>query len=275
MSKLCPLPILAVALLSAVAPAGRADDRGAPALSKEYLTLVRAETQELARSLERLQQVIVEELGGRKERDLYRQADSALTLLADFEGSLKGGATRAPLYAAFTRLDRRLHDLLEAADRLGEDARGVRREAARVRRASGELHYALYAGDPSEGHGRDVLRRQARRLLATAKDLEQTAQYALAETGGQVSPGDFRKLVEAAARFEKGVSAGAGREQMRKDFREVDRAWQRVIQVLKLVKPRENLHLVRSAAQMDRLHERIYRLLGLEGKDRPRLIIST
>jgi len=34
------------------------------------------------------------------------------------------------------------------------------------------------------------------------------------------------------------------------------------------------MHLLRAAGQFDRLHERLYRLLGVEG-ERPQLIIRT
>ena len=78
-------------------------------------------------------------------------------------------------------------------------------------------------------------------------------------TGRDEDAAYFRKLVEASVRFRRSVEAGAEREQLRKDFQDVDHAWQRAVEVLKRIKPRENLYLVRSAAQMDRLHERIKR----------------
>jgi len=244
-------------------------------VSKEYLTLVQAETHYLVRALERLQQTIINELDGRRERTLYRQADAALSLLVDFETALKPGVSRAQLYARYAPFESRLSELLDAVEKMGKEGRAVQREASRVESEDEELHFALSAGDTSAERVQQVFKRQARRLVTAAKELEQTAQYALLKAPGQVSPGDFRKLVEAAAHFQKSAEAGANPEQLRKDFREVDRSWQRALDVLKLVKARENLHLVRTAAKMDQIHERLYRLLGLKEKDRPRLTIST
>jgi len=275
MSRVHKPSLLALLLLFAVPAEGWSTDAGASGVSKEYLTLVQGETRYLVRALERLQATIVQELDGHRERTLYRQADAALSLLVDFEAALKRGVSRAQLYARYAPFESRLSELLEAVEKLGKEGRAVQREASRVESEDEELHFALSAGDTSAERVQQVFKRQARRLVTAAKELEQTAQYALLKAPGQVSPGDFRKLVEAAAHFQKSAEAGAKPEQLRKDFREVDRAWQRAIEVLKLVKARENLHLVRTAAQMDRVHERLYRLLGLKEKDRPRLTIST
>jgi hypothetical protein len=261
-------------VLALLPPPARAADKAAEVLSKEYVTVVRAETGYLVRAVERLQEAIVEELSGRKERTLYRRADEVLTLALEFEAALRGAPTRAQLYAWFTEFDGKMHELLEAVDGLGKEARGLRREAARVREADEELHFALSAGDTSAERVRQVMKRQARRLLSSARELERTAQYALLKMPGDVSPGDFRKLVEAAALFEKSAEAGAAPEQLRKAFAELDRAWAKAVGVLKQVKPRENRYLLRSAAEVDRLHERLHRLLGLKG-ERARLILST
>jgi hypothetical protein len=119
-----------------------------------------------------------------------------------------------------------------------------------------------------------VLKRQARELLAAARDLERTAQYALLKTAGQDSPGDFRKLTEAAVKFRKAVDAGANLEELRKDFKELSGAWQKAVQVLKGVKPGENFYLFRAAARLDQLHARLHKLLGIKG-ERAGLIVPT
>jgi len=266
--------LFASAIFLAVPVLARSAEKDAD-LSKEYLTIVQTETRYLIRGLERLQETIIESATFQKDRTLYRRADEVLSLLTDFERSLKEGTSRAKLYTQFAELDARLHDLLDAVQKQGKDHRALQREANRVESVDEELHFALSAGDSSAERVQQVFKRQARRLLSAAKDLDETAQYALLKQADQASPGDFHKLVEAAARFEKSAVAGAGREQLRKDFQEVDRAWLRVIEVLKLIKPRENLYLLRMASQMDHIHERLYRLLGLKEKERPRLSIST
>ena len=53
-----------VGLLASLAPARSADEPSAR-VSKEYLTIVKVETRYLVRAVERLQETIIEELGGR------------------------------------------------------------------------------------------------------------------------------------------------------------------------------------------------------------------
>lgn len=275
MVPICRSLFFAVVVVFVSHAPGRSADEPSARVSKEYLTIVKVETRYLVRAVERLQQTIIEELGGRKERKLYRQADEALSLLVDFERALDATPSRGRLYARFSEFDAKLHDLLESVQKEAKEVRALRREASRVESADEELHFALSAGDTTAQRVQEVFKRQARRLVSAAKELEETAQYALGKEPGDISPGDFRKLVEASVRFQRSVEAGAEREQLRKEFQEVDHAWERTVEVLKRIKPRENLYLVRSAAQMDRMHERIYRLLGLKEKARPRLIIST
>jgi len=265
----------ALLVSTAVTSSARSADKRGASVSKEYLTIVKVETRYLVRAVERLQETIIEELSGRKERTIYRQADEVLSLLVDFERSLDAATSRERLYSRFGEFDAKLHELLETVRKEAKDVRALRREASRVESVDEELHFALSTGDTTAQRVQQVFKRQARRLVSAAKELEETAQYALSKGPGDVSPGDFRKLVETSVHFQRSVEAGVEREQLRKDFQDVDHAWQRAVEVLKRIKPRENLYLVRSAAQMDRLHERIYRLLGLKEKDRPRLIIST
>ena len=84
----CRSLFFAVVVVFASHAPGRSADEPSARVSKEYLTIVKVETRYLVRAVERLQETIIEELGGRKERKLYRQADEALSLLVDFERSL-------------------------------------------------------------------------------------------------------------------------------------------------------------------------------------------
>jgi len=54
----------------------------------------------------------------------------------------------------------------------------------------------------------------------------------------------------------------------------MNKAWEQAIRGMQDLKASENLHLLRAAGQFDRVHERLYRLLGMEG-ERPQLIIRT
>jgi hypothetical protein len=78
----------------------------------------------------------------------------------------------------------------------------------------------------------------------------------------------------AAKRFEKTLEGSAELAQRRADFAAVDKAWAGVVHDIGLLKPADNAHLVRSAARVDRLHERLYRLLQIKGK-RPSLSVQS
>src|SRR5207245_9357690 len=113
------------------------------------------------------------------------------------------------------------HELIESVQKEPKDVRARRGGASRDESADEELHFALSAGDTTAKRVQEVFKRQARRLVSAAKELEETAQYALSKSPGDVSPGDFRKLVEASVHFQRSVEAGVEREQLRKDFQDV------------------------------------------------------
>jgi hypothetical protein len=54
----------------------------------------------------------------------------------------------------------------------------------------------------------------------------------------------------------------------------MNHAWAMATRGIGKLTLRENSHLLRSAGQADRAHERLYRLLGVDG-ERPQLIIRT
>ena len=86
--------------------------------------------------------------------------------------------------------------------------------------------------------------------------------------------GDLHKLAEAAEQFQKVLASGADRPRLVKEFAAVDQAWERAIRGLQELKAGDNMRLLRAVGQLDRLHERLYRLLDMKG-ERPQLIIRT
>lgn len=269
------LSFFVVAGVALVGPGvGRCAPPSEAQVTREYLAQVREGTSRLARSLENLQQSIVEDLGGEKERTLYRKADAALGALDQFRGAVKDSATSKRLFEQFGPVDGKVRALLSAVAALGADARALHREATRVSAAEDELYYSLSSGDSSTGRLQNVLKRQARRLLVSARELERTAQYALARSSAQPAPVAFHRLVEDAEKFQRVVEAGASLEEVRKDFLDLSGDWQKVAQVLKAAKPGENLYLIRTAARLDRMHARLHELLGIKG-ERPGLILRT
>jgi hypothetical protein len=262
------LPLFAVLTMTVTAGAAL----GEPVGEKTQAAL-RADAGRLTRALENFQEAAVQDLSGRKERSLYRKADAALSGVSTFRQALTEKATQKHLWEAYDELDRRIQELLKEAETLGADVRALRREAARVDAAEEELQYTLSAGNPPSLRRQGVLKRQARRLLTNAGELERTAQFALSSRGA-ASAGDFRRFVEAVAALRRGVDAGASPEQLRKDCDKVAAAWMKAVAVLRQLKAGENLYLFRVAARTDRALGRMHVLLGIPGK-RPGLTLPT
>jgi len=269
--------LFGLAVLMLVAPLAVHGQRASKddSLGREELAPIQEAARELAREVEYLQEDIVTELKGAKERTLYRQADGVLGGVEKFQRALKPNVSRDELYKAFDGLDQQLHELLKGVQALGKEQRLLQRSAARVGDADDQLHYALSSHDTSEIRTRQVLERQTRALAAAASRLDKTAEYALGTVRGRgVLVANLGKLAEAAERFQKSQASGADREQLRRDFASVNRAWERAVRGLEDLKPQESVHLLRSAGSVDRLHERLFRLLGLKG-ERPHLTIRT
>jgi len=269
---MCIMPhyLLAVLAMAVVVPARSRADHKAP--TREELTFVQEVTRELDREVESLQDILAE-LDGEKERTVYRLADAVLTDVEGFQKSLKPEISRDRLYKAFDELDRKLQGLLKAVKELGPGQRLLRRSAVKARSATDHLHYAVSVGDTSESRTKQVLERQTQGLADAVQDLDKTAGYSLGAIPGRaVLAGDLHKLSEATEQFHKGLAAGKDRAQLRKEFAVVNQAWERAIQGMRNLKAGDHMHLLRAVGRFDRLHERVYLLLGIEG-ERPQFII--
>lgn len=261
-----------LATLAVVSPAPASADDRVP--SREELASIQEATRDLAREVEYLQDIVSEQ-DGEKERALYRQADAVLAVVEAFQKSLKPETTREHIYNAFDEQDRKLHELLKAVQGLGPEQRLLKRGAAKVRAADDQLHYVLFVGDTSEARTKQVQERLTRSLLDAAQQLDKTGRYSLGAVQGRgVLVGDLHKLAEDAEQFQVGLAAGKDRAQLRKDFAAVNQAWERAIQGMQNLRAGDHMHLLRAAGKFDRLHERLFRLLGIAG-ERPQFIIRT
>jgi hypothetical protein len=269
------LTAVLVVVLGFPLAAAAAETPARPRPEHAYLTAVRAAAQTLVRQVERLQEDIIADLGGQKERTLYRQADEVLGEAERFQRSVKSGASHPALYKAFNALDLKQEALLKAVRAAGKNAPGLTRSAARITAAAGELHYALSTGDTAEGQTRQVMRRQAEALGAAVRDLGQTAHYALAASADRDTlEVNLRKLTEATERFQKSLTKKAGRRQLQDEFTRLGHAWKLVSAGLNRLPVRENIYLLRGAARVEHFTTRLYQLLGLKGEG-PQLSIRT
>jgi hypothetical protein len=240
----------------------------------EYLAGVREKTWQMIYEVERLQDDIVAELSDRKERDLYRQADALLALLLRFESALRSKVSRDDLAKNFDQMDQKVHELLQAVQALAPEQRAIQRSAEHLRALDEQLHYSLFSSADSRERAQQIMERQAQALEAEARELETIARYVLAKSPGKGAiEGDLNKFVNAVERFRKSLAAKVSQDQLRHEFTAINEIWAQVTRGLKELPPGQNAHFLRSAGEVDRLHERLFRLLGIKGK-RPQLILG-
>jgi hypothetical protein len=246
-----------------------------PPQGEAYLSNVRTATRQLARDLELLQDTIASELGEKKERAIYLEADIVLADLESFQNALKPSASREDLYKRFDELDTKLETLISAGRDLGKEQRVVLRAMTYVQASHDQLHFDLSAGDLSEARTRQVVERQVRAFTIAATDVEQAANYALGDIPGRgVLMGSLSKLLKAAEEFRKDLPKQTTQPDLKKDFARVNVAWEGVVLGFKSLPPKQSTHLVRTAVRLDQIHARLYRLLGVEGQ-RTQLVIRT
>jgi len=213
-------------LLLLGAPAARADDRP---LSREYLAQVKDATRQLVHDLEQLQNALVSELKGQKERTLYRQADAALSATLSFQRGLKEGTGRLQLYKGYDALDEKLRPLYKGLGGLGEGHNGIHRTMSYVLASDDQLFYALSEGDLSEARTRKVIVRQARALAATARELADVAAYAFGDDPGRgVLQKELATLARAAEQFQKGLETRSEKRDLQRQFGAINDSWSKV-----------------------------------------------
>ncbi len=265
--SLLALPLLTLLTMQ---PAGQADKP----LSKPFVDGVRAEAHKLLVDVERLQEEVIFDPATQKDRDLYKLTDEAIAAVVQFERTLKSASGQERLLKQLDELDGKLRQLVAVVRKAAPDVRIMQRTADHVDRANEELYYALASGDSKRAG--QITERQAHTFTGATRDLEHTARYAL---GGGVADravliDNAANLAIAAERFEKSLQNKGDRQQRQGDFADVDKAWVRTVSGLGLLKPAEYVHLLRSAARVDRLHERMYRLLEIKGT-RPSLDVQS
>jgi hypothetical protein len=119
------------------------------------------------------------------------------------------------------------------------------------------------------------LKRQARAFATATQDLQRTVKTAVgAEAGRAPLIDNCAQLALAAERFEKSLQNEGNLKQRQKDFADVDKVWSRIAIGLELLKPAENVTLLKSAFAADRIHENLYRLLEIKTK-RPGLSVQS
>lgn len=232
-------------------------------------------TRQLSDAVEHLQADIVEDLTSVKEKQLFRIADQVLHDLAKMEKLLgKRAPAREELYQHFDKIDADVELLGKAVRELvPQRYLLIIRGAQRVHILTDDLHYAVSKGDASPMRVRQVIARQARAMTEAAKKLSLAAEYALGGTPGRGELlVDLKKLAEACKPFEAVAATTQDLEKCKKEFVNLNDAWQRVVHGISLLGPTENAYLIRSAVRADTVHERLFRIFGIKG-ERPQVTI--
>ncbi len=209
--------ILATVLLS-LAPRSWASSL--QVVDTKYLAKVEAKTRQLLDAVELLQQDVVEELSGVKEKQLFQKADQVLHELTKMEKlSGKPTAAREDLYKLFDSIDSKVANLAKAAPESAAKHLLILRGAERIRTLTDDLHYVVSQGDDSPLRTRQVITRQAKVMSSATKQMSVAAQYSLGDIAGRGELLDAMKtLVDACVAFEKVTTTSADLEKCKKEF---------------------------------------------------------
>lgn len=251
--RLWPVPFfcLAVALTSTAA------EDNLP-LGNKRATIVQEAMDKVTNELDRVQEDITEELSGAEQKQLYQQADQLLSTILLMRGQVTSQLTRNQLHEKFEGMDSRIHDFLEALKAI--DNRSLNRAATRLWHADLELHFQIHHDSPE--HKMKVLEQQMRAYALTARRLRDAASVLL--TGPTAK--SIQELTREAQQFDQLAARDATLEEIQNQFQKVNQAWAEVVNLVKLLPPRENVHLLRAGVQLDQVHERLFLLLEMEGK---------
>jgi len=280
---MAPLPrfgTLALVLLLFASMPLRAGDKKPDSATpkKDPAEAVRKQADVLVHELERTQQDLVLHylnVSRPQDQDLYKMSALVLAEVHRFEDDLNKKKDSDNLLKRYHELDAKLQKFLVVLRGTGPEQRGLTRAADYIGSANEELFYTLAMSGEGPHYDGPVMLRQAQAFGRAVKDLERAAKVSL---GGKLDQAilqdEIAKLGIAAERFEKGLQSKATEKERRDQFKDVDQAWDKVVQTFSLLPPDQNVFLLRSAARVDGLHERMYRLLGITGK-RPHLSIRS
>jgi len=243
-------------------------------INQDYVTSARKSIDKMSSLVESLQDSIVEDLSGAKEKSLFRVADQVQSELALLDKALTArNPTRQSLYTQFDRADSRVADLVKATSELSPKRPALVREVERIRVQNDDLHFLLSVGDGTKERQRQVLVRQAKSMKIGARQFAVAADYALLDRPGRVVFMDaVKKYAELCEMFEK--SAGESDiEKCKKDFSTLTETWGEVVRGFLRLSPREDYHIARLGFRVDQYHRRLFELLKMPG-NRPQLTMN-
>jgi hypothetical protein len=247
---------------------------GEEAVPSAKLAQIREASRELARDVEYLQDALVSDAAGPKEREAYRKVDALRDRVDAFLGVLKSGISQADLDRRFDQMDEELEAVLAMIPDLAARDSALDRAARYARASEAHLEYLLADGVPAR---RDrAVTKQAASLAEAAAALHRAATHNLDDDSPSrvVLLADLQAFRGAADEFLRQLTGKSAVKDPKQAFRAVHQAWSKVVLQVKRLPAQAAASLARTASRVDRLHERLFRLLQIEG-DRPGLTVPT
>lgn len=218
-------------------------------------------TRALGDELEHLQ----EELQFDRPRDAGRwdgHLESALRAVFRLERSRERG-DRERMVRDFQAMDQAVHELLDLL--AASTSPRVRRAAARIHYADEQLHYRLAPRRGARGaEARETIARHAHVLEEESRQLQRAAEYDRSRPGrGRGPHRDIQRYADSAEHFHEVIEEGADMAHIRRDFTEMDRSWQSIVQQLN--REESSIYLRRTAQRVNEVHNQLFEMLADDG----------
>lgn len=225
-------------------------------------------TELLALQIERLDDAIAP-IGDGEALELLHQIRDAHAAVQRLQTSLGDNVSDERLACEFAEVDQRVDGLIAALPRFDPDRRVASRDVIRISDSRDQLRRRFSA---DESPVQDRLLQRVRELLADeAGDLRRTAQGA---------PGDDPRMTTldwCLVRFVEAVELQDARETdsaLTDADDALEIAWQDVARCLKRLEPSESVMVLRRAARLERLVDRLHHLGAMKG-ERADLIVRS
>jgi len=221
-----------------------------PPADADYFAELEDAIRRVGDKLEDLSDDIVDELEGKRERELVRRTEAVTDELRAFQRVARPGMPRDRMERAFDKFDRSLDELLEAVRRAAGGRGTLRRSADHVAQADQRLHLAFFANQQPPDRPNPSLLRETEALLAQGKQLQKTAVFVLADLpAGNAIRRNLNQFVERAERFRGSVKDGADIQRLRRDFAATVDPWSAAVRGINDLPPAGGYYLLRVQAQ--------------------------
>jgi hypothetical protein len=250
--------------------AADASQPGPPAAGDADYRPITAAAHELERQLDFMLRALATIPGPPKGRGLYKDLNLVHADLTVFQQKVQKKTSREDLRVAYDKMEERLGSFLEEVEAFEKWDKAIRLVARRARAADSDLHFALFGGDPAMSRGAQALYRHTLAARARLEGLEDELRYLFQGAQSlQLWLPDLKATRGALAEFQRLQKAQAERAELQKQFKDLDGIWEKLVERFKALPERNYLRLLSDAAHVDRVLDRLARLIGIVGRRLP------